>query len=127
MTEKIKPTLDELQKNFRQGYTRPLSWRKNQLRALLKGMDEMKSELEDAVRKDLGRCQFFTEIGEVLGIQGYCHYFLEHMDDFSKDDYFDPPLLLAPNSNYIRWEPLGVALIFGSWNYPYYVNLKPLV
>ena len=26
----------------------------------------------------------------------------------------------------IRYEPLGVALIFGSWNYPYVVNIKPL-
>jgi len=41
--------------------------------------------------------------------------------------YFDPPLFLAPNTNKIRYEPLGVVLIFGSWNYPYYVTLKPLV
>lgn len=32
----------------------------------------------------------------------------------------------APAKSLVRYEPLGVALIFGSWNYPYVVNLKPL-
>ena len=35
--------------------------------------------------------------------------------------------MFAPNTNRIKWAPLGVVLIFGSWNYPYYVTLKPLV
>lgn len=34
---------------------------------------------------------------------------------------------LAPGSTKIRYEPLGVALIFGSWNYPYVVTIKPLI
>jgi aldehyde dehydrogenase (NAD+) len=36
-------------------------------------------------------------------------------------------MTLAPASCKIRYEPLGVTLIFGSWNYPYVVTLKPLV
>jgi len=43
-----------------------------------------------------------------------------------KDDIRDTPLPLAPAKTMIRYEPLGVALIFGSWNYPYVVGLKPL-
>lgn len=43
------------------------------------------------------------------------------------DVYFDPPLAFAPNTTRIRYEPLGVALVFGTWNYPYYVCIKPLV
>lgn len=30
-------------------------------------------------------------------------------------------------SSYVHYEPLGVALIMGSWNFPYFVTLKPLV
>ena len=33
---------------------------------------------------------------------------------------------LAPANSGIHYEPLGVVLIFGSWNYPYLVTLKPL-
>lgn len=43
-----------------------------------------------------------------------------------RDVYFDPPLIFCPNSTKIRYEPLGVALIYGSWNFPYFVTLKPL-
>jgi aldehyde dehydrogenase (NAD+) len=43
-----------------------------------------------------------------------------------KDDHRDTPLLMAPAMSMVRYEPLGVALIFGSWNYPYVVTLKPL-
>jgi aldehyde dehydrogenase (NAD+) len=34
--------------------------------------------------------------------------------------------MLAPCKTKIRYEPLGVALIYASWNYPYVVSLKPL-
>jgi aldehyde dehydrogenase (NAD+) len=43
-----------------------------------------------------------------------------------KDDERDTPLALAPARTFVRYEPLGVVLIFGSWNYPYVVNLKAL-
>jgi aldehyde dehydrogenase (NAD+) len=42
------------------------------------------------------------------------------------DVYFDPALIFFPNSTKIKYEPLGVALIYGSWNFPYFVTLKPL-
>ena len=45
---------------------------------------------------------------------------------FAKDVIKDTSLKLAPCSTKVRYEPLGVALIFGSWNYPYVVNIKPL-
>jgi aldehyde dehydrogenase (NAD+) len=43
-----------------------------------------------------------------------------------KDVELDTPLLLAPSKTRIRYEPLGVVLIYGSWNYPYVVTLKPI-
>jgi len=125
--DKIAPTLKELKTNFNKGISKDVSFRKAQLHALAKGVSDMASELKAGCMKDLGRCEFFTEIGEMSGIIDHCHHNLEHLDDFVKDVYFDPPLLLAPNSTRIKYEPLGVVLIFGSWNYPYYVTLKPLV
>lgn len=35
--------------------------------------------------------------------------------------------MLAPSRTRIVWEPLGVVLVFGSWNFPYFVNLKPMI
>lgn len=39
----------------------------------------------------------------------------------------DTSLLLAPAVSQVQHEPFGVALVFGSWNYPYVVTLGPLV
>lgn len=44
-----------------------------------------------------------------------------------KDVDTDPPLIFAPSHCKIRYEPLGVALVIGSWNFPYFVTLKPLI
>ena len=44
-----------------------------------------------------------------------------------KDVVIDPTIVFTPSSAVIRYEPLGVALIMGSWNYPYFVVIKPLI
>lgn len=43
-----------------------------------------------------------------------------------KDVEVDTTLTLAPARSRIRYEPHGVALIFGSWNFPYFVTIGPL-
>lgn len=35
-------------------------------------------------------------------------------------------MMFAPAKTLVRYEPLGVALIMGSWNYPFVVTVKPL-
>jgi len=125
--EKIAPYLKELKSNFNKGISKDLAFRKSQLHAVIRGITELSNDLKAGCMKDLGRCEFFTEIGELMGIIDHCKHNLEHLDEYAKDVWFDTPLLLAPNSARIKYEPLGVVLIFGSWNYPYYVTLKPLV
>ena len=87
----------------------------------------MEKELFAACLKDLGRCEFLTKLGELDAIIYQCHYNIKNLDKFMSDVHHDTPLLLAPNFGRIKYEPLGVALVLGSWNYPYMVCLKPLV
>jgi aldehyde dehydrogenase (NAD+) len=35
--------------------------------------------------------------------------------------------MFAPGKSRIKYEALGVALIYGAWNYPFVVSIKPLV
>jgi acyl-CoA reductase-like NAD-dependent aldehyde dehydrogenase len=64
---------------------------------------------------------------ELEGIIGHCENNLKNLDQYMKDEVYDPSIIYAPSSAKIQWEPLGVVLIMGSWNFPYYVNFKPLV
>jgi aldehyde dehydrogenase (NAD+) len=109
------------------GYTKPIEFRRQQLQNFLRGINELKDELEEAMLKDLGRCHFWTELGETSGLISLIKYTLSNLDEFTSDVYYDAPLLLTPDTTRIRYEPLGVGLIFGSWNFPYFVTLKPLV
>ena len=42
------------------------------------------------------------------------------------DVHEDPSIIFSPCVSKIRYEPLGVVLVMGSWNFPYFVTLKPL-
>ena len=86
----------------------------------------MKKDLEQAVQVDLGRCREFTELSEIYACIDICDYYINNLDDLSSDTPVDPPIIFSPCTTYVRKEPLGVALIMGSWNFPYFVTLKPL-
>ena len=93
----------------------------------MKGCNELGAEMTAGCLKDIGRYHFFTQVGEIDGVLSHCEHNLSNLDKYMADVHFDPALAFAPNTNTIRYEPLGVALIMGSWNYPYFVCLKPLV
>lgn len=44
-----------------------------------------------------------------------------------KDVTVNTPMLIGPAKSKIVFEPLGVTLVMGSWNFPYYTTLGPLV
>lgn len=69
----------------------------------------------------------WTELSEICTLIEFTNHHLDHIDEYVKDVYTDPSLAWAPAVSKIRYEPLGVACIMGSWNFPYFVCLKPLV
>lgn len=83
--------------------------------------------MEDAVYSDLKREHYVTNIAETARCIEFCEYHIDHVDQYAKDVYSDPYLVMAPATAKIRYEPLGVALIIGSWNYPYFTMIKPLI
>lgn len=77
--------------------------------------------------QDMGRNKFFTEFAELSSVMDYCNHHIDNVDQYMQEIEVDPPLVLAPATSTLRYEPLGVALIMGSWNFPFFVTLKPLV
>lgn len=87
----------------------------------------MKGDLEAAMVTDLGRCKQFTRMAEIGPTLEYCQHHIDHLQHYMKDVHADPSVIFSPCTSFIRYEPLGVALIMGSWNFPYFVTLKPLM
>ncbi|XP_072312196.1 aldehyde dehydrogenase family 3 member A2-like [Eucyclogobius newberryi] len=114
-------------KAFRSGRTRPLEFRRQQLKNLLRFMTERKKEIADAVKKDLGKSERGTELFETLGCEGELHLALEHLSEWAAPRPVERTLLTLSDQAYVRPEPLGLVLIIGAWNYPWAVTLQPLV
>lgn len=52
---------------------------------------------------------------------------LSHLNDWIKVEKCDTPLPMYPGKVYRKYEPLGVTLIIGSWNYPFFTTFLPLI
>ena len=39
----------------------------------------------------------------------------------------DISLVIAPGSACVKYEPMGVCLIYGAWNYPLILAFKPII
>jgi aldehyde dehydrogenase (NAD+) len=69
-----------LKKGFRTEKTKPAEWRKQQLRQLKRGIEEMKEELIDALEKDLGNSRFASELSHVIPCIWDIDYSLENVE-----------------------------------------------
>lgn len=51
---------------------------------------------------------------------------INNLDDWIKPDYVRKSMINKMNTIYNIYEPLGVCLIIGAWNYPVQITLLPL-
>jgi aldehyde dehydrogenase (NAD+) len=87
----------------------------------------MNQELIDAVKADIGREDFVTWFSEVTILEKEIDHTISNLEKWTKDIVVDTPVFLGPARSKIVHEPLGVIAIFGSWNFPLYTTLSPLI
>ena len=122
----VEPVFQKLRKNFRSHRTKSYEWRKAQLQAFLRGLDEMRGEFENAVLMDLGRSANATT-GELACVKVAAQHDLKHMWTYMRDVVEETELVFAPAKSVVRHEPMGICGIYSAWNYPIMTALKPLV
>lgn len=124
--------MEDLVKTVRQAYnskeTHSLKWRRSQLLAMEKMIDENKTELCEALRQDLNKNAHETITMEFGLIKNAITHVLKNLDSWMQPQKVNPIFQArALYSTYILYQPLGVCLIIGAWNYPYQLTLVPLV
>jgi acyl-CoA reductase-like NAD-dependent aldehyde dehydrogenase len=112
---------------FRSGITRSAGWREKQLIALRSMMKEHAEDFYAALWTDLRRNRIEADWIDVKYMTSEIDHVLEHMRDWMKPLPVSSPLVLAPSHGQVRFDPLGVGLIIGTWNYPLMLTLSPLV
>lgn len=124
---RVQGRLQSLRRAFRSGNTRPLSWRREQLRALKRLVEEKEDVFVEALAQDMGKPAFEAWIGELALLSGEVDHALKRLSSWTKGKKIRPGLVHQPARAYIRPEPLGTILIIGPWNYPVQLIFAPMI
>src|SRR5215831_12911465 len=114
-------------KYFQSGATRSVEWRESQLTALRAMMKDHADEFYGALWTDLRRNRIDSDWSDVKYISSEVSHALAHLRRWMKPRPISTPLALMPSHTQVRFDPLGVGLIIGTWNYPVMLTLSPLI
>lgn len=115
--------LQEMRRNFFTHVTKDVAFRKEQIKRLIQGHEEMKGELDEALKKDLGYTPFLSFFLSHNITKNEMQHTLDHFEQWVKPTSISLPIVVGMGSSYVQPEPLGVTLVLGAWNYPTYLTL----
>lgn len=106
--------------------TKDIQYRLKQLRKLYWGIVDYSSLLEEAILKDFGKSKHETAISEIGWAKNECIDLINNLEKWTKDEpVVNVPISFWAMKHRIRYEPLGVILVIGAFNYPVQLALVP--
>ncbi len=125
-SQEIQALLERQRAFYRSGATIPVKFRVEQLKKLYAAVRKYETEVNDALRADLGKSHyegFMCESGLVLT---EISYMIKHTKRFAKRKTVKTPLAQFHSHSYKQRVPYGNTLIMSPWNYPFLLTLDPL-
>lgn len=123
----MQQAISKLKDSFASGRTRPLSFRKNQLKALARLIDENTPLICEAVNKDLRKSKYETILSEVAVVRNDIKVHLSQLSSWAAPESIGRSIPTLFDKTYNIREPYGTCLIIGAWNYPFQLTVLPLV
>lgn len=112
---------------FATGKTKDIDFRIEQLKLLKQAILENEAAIAKALHSDLQKSETEAYVGEI----GFCiaeiNYAIKNLRSWAKPRKAVTPISHFISSARISYEPLGVVLIIGAWNYPFQLVIAPLV
>ncbi|MEV5303437.1 aldehyde dehydrogenase family protein [Amycolatopsis methanolica] len=116
-----------LRATFASGRTRSARWRIEQLRGLERLLAEREDEIRTALATDLGRSSAEAFIGDIGATKAEVVHARKRLRRWMRPRRTGLPLTALPGRGWFQYEPLGVVLVIGPWNYPFYLTIGPMV
>ncbi|XP_063385753.1 aldehyde dehydrogenase, dimeric NADP-preferring isoform X1 [Cydia fagiglandana] len=122
----IEEVVQRARDTFARGVTKPLAWRKQQLKNLLRMYEENYNAMVEALHKDLRRSKMEAVLLEVDYLINDLKSMLHHIDEWAKPEHPPKGFVNMLDEVVIYNDPYGVALVIGAWNYPLQLLLLPM-
>jgi aldehyde dehydrogenase (NAD+) len=125
-TAMIPALVTRLRETFTRGHTRPIAWRREQLRQMIAMINDHADDFTEALQADFGKPEFEARAADIGQAKSEAQLALKSLKQWMKPEVVGPTIPLVGSSKIVR-DPLGVALIIAPWNYPVGLLLAPAV
>jgi len=112
---------------YNSGKTRDYNFRIENLQRLKKEIELNSIEIEEALRKDLGKSPEESYLTEISIILDEIRFQVKNLKRWARPKKVRSGIALLPSGSKIIYEPYGIVLIIAPWNYPFQLLLDPLV
>lgn len=123
----ILNTFNNQKKYFFEGNTKNINFRiKNliKLKYLIKNNENL---IIEALKKDLGKSEFESYATEIGLVYEELNLHIKNITQWSKPKKVKSSLTNFKSKSYITYDPYGVTLIVGPFNYPFQLVMLPLI
>jgi aldehyde dehydrogenase (NAD+) len=122
----VSETLAHLRHGFDSRLTRPVSWRRAQLKQMKRMLNEREAEWLAALSDDLGKPAAEAWGVDIAVVTGEIDQMLHHVNGWAGPRKAHVPIKLGVGKAMVVPEPLGVVLVIAPWNYPVNLLLLPM-
>lgn len=125
-SEQINSLLENQRKFYKSGVTIPVKFRIEQLKKLYRTVKKYQTDINDALKSDLGKSHFEGFMCESGLVLSEISYMIRHTKRFAKKKTVFTPITNFSSHSYKQPVPYGNTLIMSPWNYPFLLTLDPL-
>ncbi len=124
--EELKQRVEENRRCYAAGEIPAPAERRRQLRRMLQWLCREQGRVLNALNADLHKCETEARLSEIFPLIGALKHLIRRLPRLTRNRRVPTPLFCFPASGYLRAEPYGQVLIFGTWNYPFLLAVEPV-
>ena len=122
----IAELLEKQRTYYRTGVTVDVGFRIAQLKKLYAAVQNYQTEINEALKSDLGKSHYEGFMCESGLAMTEISYMIRKTKRFSRRRTVYTPIAQFPSHSYVQPMPLGCTLIMSPWNYPFLLTIDPL-
>lgn len=123
----IQETIAKQRVFFDSNQSKDVAYRIQHLKRLGQVIRQKEKDIIEALYLDLGKSYFEAYSSEVGFILESLHHAINNLEKWAKPKRARSPLFMPISKSKVHYEPRGVVLIIGPFNYPFQLVIEPLI